>query len=104
MDVSMHWLFQRENSISAQVCLGPIHHILYPGPLSPVGGDDQQVFVWRVPEAIQGQGNLSPICMNTKHRSNIFTIDFSCDNAFIFSGGKSMADKSMYCFYSLHCR
>lgn len=76
---------------------GP-YHFLYPCPLPPAGGDDQQVLVWRVPEAIQGQDNLSPIRMNTKHRSNIFTIDFSCDNTFIFSGGKSMVDRQHICY------
>lgn len=52
------------------------------------GGDDQRVLVWRVVDAIQGKEELTPISMVTRHRSNIFTLDFSCDNSYIFSGGK----------------
>lgn len=42
--------------------------------------------VWRVGEVINGRG--SPITLTTKHHSNIFAVAFSCDNHFIFSGGK----------------
>ena len=52
------------------------------------GGDDQRVLVWKVADAIQGRDKLAPVCMTSKHRSNIFTIDFSCDNSFVFSGGE----------------
>ncbi len=52
------------------------------------GGDDQRVLVWKVADAIQGRDKLTPVCMTSKHRSNVFTIDFSCDNSFIFSGGE----------------
>ena len=44
--------------------------------------------MWRTTDAIQGREGMTPLCMSTKHRSNIFTLDFSCDNAFIYSGGK----------------
>lgn len=43
--------------------------------------------MWKVAEAIQGQEKLAPVCMTTQHRSNIFTLDFTCDNSFVFSGG-----------------
>lgn len=42
--------------------------------------------VWRVGEVINGRG--SPITLTTKHHSNIFTVAFSCDNRYIFSGGE----------------
>ena len=30
------------------------------------------------------------MCMDNRHTSNIFTLDFSCDNSYIFSGGKGL--------------
>ncbi len=52
-----------------------------------IGGDDRRVLIWTVADAIQGQNNIKPVTMATQHDSNIFTIDFSCDNSFIFTGG-----------------
>ena len=51
------------------------------------GGDDRRVLVWRVADLIQDRG-LRSTTMATTHMSNIFTVDFSCDNAFIYSGGE----------------
>lgn len=53
------------------------------------GGDDRRVLVWRVADLISLQDcKLQPITMATTHMSNIFTVDCSCDNAFIYSGGE----------------
>ena len=52
-----------------------------------IGGDDKRVLVWRVANVVQGRKGVVPIKMLLQHDSNIFTADFSCDNAFLYSGG-----------------
>ena len=52
------------------------------------GGDDQRILVWKMSDLIQGRQGQPPITMTTKHRSNIFTIDFSCDNSYVFTGSE----------------
>lgn len=54
-------------------------------------GDDQRVLVWRVADMIQaGSQSLKPIAMTSQHSANIFTANFSCDNQYIYSGGKKI--------------
>ena len=50
-----------------------------------IGGDDEKVQLWRVSEIMRGKYQSVP--METPHCSNIFTATFSCDNAYIYSGG-----------------
>ena len=54
-------------------------------------GDDQRVLVWRVADMIQaGSRTPRPIIMTSQHSANVFTADFSCDNQYIYSGGKKI--------------
>ncbi len=43
--------------------------------------------VWRVAELCAGR--QKPLVMPVTHESNVFTAVFSCDNAYIYSGGES---------------
>ena len=47
-----------------------------------------KVLLWRVSELIRGKYKAIP--MEAVHTSNIFTATFSCDNAYIYSGGLSV--------------
>ena len=55
--------------------------------LCGVGGDDEKVLVWRVADIMRGVNRS--VAMETPHCSNIFSATFSCDNSYIYSGGKS---------------
>ena len=51
-------------------------------------GDDRRVLVWRMGEITGRSGcDTKPLIMNTEHMSNIFSASFSCDGAFIYTGG-----------------
>ena len=69
--------------------------------LCSAGGDDQRVLVWNIAAALSGVTSCTPTAMETKHFSNIFTVNFSCDNSYIFSAGWFAVLKilSLLCFY-----
>ncbi len=46
------------------------------------------MIVWRVAELCTGRQKL--LVMPVTHKSNMFTAVFSCDNAYIYSGGESL--------------
>ena len=50
------------------------------------GGDDERVLVWRLAEVMHGKRH--PTIMAGRHQSNVFSAVFSCDNAYIYSGGE----------------
>ena len=37
-----------------------------------------------------GSRTPKPIIMTSQHSANVFTANFSCDNQYIYSGGKEM--------------
>lgn len=59
---------------------------LTPSHTCTAGGDDEKVRLWRVSEIVRGEHHSVP--METEHTSNIFTATFSCDNTYIYSGGR----------------
>ena len=50
------------------------------------GGDDKRILLWDVSQAID-RPNKAKNVMKAKHESNVFCIDFDCQNEKLFSGG-----------------
>ncbi len=55
-------------------------------------GDDCRVLLWRMGE-VMGRREAAPIVMNTQHTSNVFSAAFSCDSAFIYTGGTDICQE-----------
>ena len=73
------------------------HTHIHPPPPPPhthTGGDDEKVLLWRVDDIVRGKCQNVP--MEAPHTSNIFAATFSCDNAYIYSGGWSI----QFCSFS----
>ena len=54
--------------------------ILFPG------GDDKRVLIWKMASAMNC--SATPTALKGSHELNIFSLVFSCDNAFVYSSGK----------------
>ena len=60
-------------------------------------GDDRRVLVWRMGEVTGRSGRgMKPLTVNTDHMSNIFSASFSCDGAFIYTGGGAFSGHVIY--------